>query len=113
MNTNDKRRRRFSEAFRREQVELIESGERTIAEVSRLYDVSYTAVNNWVKKYSKKGYPDTRYVTSEADVHRLKDLEKEVKQLKEIIGEQQVQILYQEKLIKLAEERLGKDFKKK
>jgi transposase-like protein len=113
MTTEEKRRRRFSEDFRRKQVALIEQGTYTITEVCRLYDVRYYAVKKWVEKFGKKSSPGTIYVHSEKDIDRLREMEKEVDKLKKIIGEQQIQILYQSKVIELAKGRLGEDFEKK
>lgn len=113
MTTDERRRRRFTAAFRKEQVKYIDAGTRTIAEVCALYEVSYSSVKAWVNKYSSKPIADTQYVTCEADVTLLRSLTKEVNELKQFIGEQQLKIAYQEKLIHLAKEKLGQDFEKK
>lgn len=113
MTTEERRRRRFSESFRKEQVQLIESGTVSIAEVSRLYQVRAQNVRNWLKKYGSKKLPEPIVITNSSEINRLKELEKENLKLKQIIGDQQVKVLYQEELIKLAEERLGRNFEKK
>lgn len=113
MTVEERRRRRFSEEFRKEQVQLIESGKITVQEVSRLFEVKSQNVRAWVKKYGNKGLPPKIVVTSSKDYNRLGQLENEIKRLKELIGDQQVKIVTQEALIKLAEEKLGKDLEKK
>lgn len=113
MTEEERRRRRFSEAFRKEQVSLIESGQLTIPEVSRLYEVKSSSVRLWVKKYGKHPLPGPILISSRKEIDRLKALEAENRQLKELLGGQQVELIYKEKLLSLAKEQLGDDFEKK
>lgn len=113
MTVDERRRRRFSESFRKEQVRLIEAGKISVAEVSRLYEVKRQNVRVWLSKYGSKELPDQIIVTNSAEYNRLGAMEKEIKKLKELIGEQQVKIVAQQALIELAKEKLGKDFEKK
>lgn len=113
MTVEERRRRRFSESFRREQVELIESGKATIQEVSLLYHVKVFNVRRWVKRYGKKPLPQPILITNAREIDRMKELEKENRKLYELIGKQQAELLYQKALVKLAKERLGEDFEKK
>lgn len=113
MKVNERRKRRFSAEFRKEQAMRIEQGEFTIPEMCRMYDVCYDTVKNWVKRYGKNPYPETKWIVSDKDINRLRELEDEVDQLKKIIGEQHIRILYKDKLLELAKEKLGDDFEKK
>lgn len=113
MTTEERRRRRFSEEFRKEQVRLIESGKLTIAEASRLYEVKRANVRAWLVKYGKQELPGKILISSIKEVDRIKELEKENRRLKELIGSQQVELVYKEELLKLARERLGDGFEKK
>lgn len=113
MTVEERRRRRFSEEFRREQVGLIESNRLTIGEVSRLYEVKGSSIKRWLEKYGKKGMPSRILITTGSEIDRIKDLEKEVRRLKEIIGSQQIEIINQSGIIELAERRLGNGFEKK
>ncbi|MCA1752560.1 MAG: transposase [Flavobacteriales bacterium] len=113
MTSEERQRRRFSEDFRKEQVKLIESGERTLAEVCKLYEVKRDSVLRWLKRYGAKKLPDRILITNGKEYDRIKTLESEVKKLKEIIGDQKVQLVIQEEFIRLAEDKLGEDFKKK
>ena len=45
--------RRFSTAFKKEKVELIDQGKLSVKEVSEIYEVSDTAIYRWIKKFSK------------------------------------------------------------
>jgi transposase-like protein len=113
MTIEERRRRRFSEEFRKEQVALIESGERTVSEVSKLYEIKTANVRRWLKKYGKQKLPDPILITNADDYQRVKYLEAEVKKLKEIIGDQQVELVVKNELIRMAERKLGEDLKKK
>lgn len=113
MTVEERRRRRFSEAFRKEQVALIESGKVTIAQVARMYQVKGDNVKRWVEKYGTKELPKQIIVHSSSDYNRLSELEKENKELYGMIGEMQVNIKYLEALITIAKQKLGDDFEKK
>lgn len=113
MTSEERFRRRFSESFRKEQVLLIESGELTVLEVSKLYEVKPASVKRWLVKFGKKELPTQMIVTCSKDYNRISKLEKEVKLLKEIIGDQRVKLIVQEKLISKAKIKLGDDFEKK
>jgi len=113
MTVEERRRRRFSEEFRKDQVARIESGELTIIEVSRLYEVRTLSVRGWIAKYGKRGLPEPIVIRSSKDVDRLKDLEKENMRLKSALGDQHMKVVYLEELVKLAKEALGPDFEKK
>lgn len=113
MTSKERQRRRFSETFRKEQVKRIESGELTISEVGRLYEVKPDSVRRWVEKFGRKGIPTPILITSSSEVNRLRDLEKENARLKQVIGDQQVKLLYFQQLAEIAKEQLGSDFEKK
>jgi transposase-like protein len=113
MTTEERRRRRFSEEFRKEQVALIESGAATIVEVSRLYEVKRDSVKRWIERYGKQELPPRILITNGKEFNRLAELEKENKRLLELIGRQQVELLYKNELIRISKEKLGEDFEKK
>ena len=113
MTVEERRRRRFSEEFRKEQVSLIESGQRRIREVCRLYEVKYDSVKRWLDKYGTKDRADQIVIQTQAEVNRIKELEKQSSRYKEVIGEQQLELLYLRECLTLARERLGEDFEKK
>ncbi|MDZ4682799.1 MAG: transposase [Saprospiraceae bacterium] len=114
MTTEERRRRRFTESFRKEQVELIESGQATIAEVGRRYEVKADNIGKWVKKYgSRKPEGGVTLVGSQRDFDRLAFLEKDYKSLQVLFGEQQIHLIRLRKLLDLAKGELGEDFEKK
>lgn len=114
MTTEQRRRRRFTESFRMEQVELIESGKATQAEIARRYEVRTNSVLRWVNKYGKlKREVGLTTVGSSKDFDRLTEIEKDYKSLQLLFGEQQIQLIRLRKLLDLAKEELGGDFEKK
>ncbi|MGK7391068.1 MAG: transposase [Candidatus Cyclobacteriaceae bacterium M2_1C_046] len=113
MTTEERRRRRFSEDFKQEQVRLIESGKVTLGEVSKLYQVKGQNVKRWLIKYGKKQVPGKILISNGKEFDRVRELEKEKKDLLELIGKQRVELIYKEELIRLAKAKLGEDFEKK
>lgn len=113
MTVEERRRRRFSEEFRKQQVELIESGQVTKDEVSRLYEVKVSSIILWLKKYGKSPLPERILVSNGKEYDRIRELEKEKENLLKLIGKQQVELIYKSGLIKLAKDKLGEDFEKK
>lgn len=113
MTREERRRRRFTEDFKKSQVQLIEAGKITVLEVSKLYQVRPNNVYNWVKKFGVKPPHQKIIISDGSEVNRLKELEKENKRLLEIIGKQQVELFYQRTVVELAKSKLGEDFEKK
>ena len=113
MTSNERQHRRFSEEFRREQVKLIEKGERTIGQVSQLYEVKRDNVRRWVKQYGTIQRPEMIVIQTQEEVNRIKDLEIQVTRLTEVIGKLHVEMLYKNELLDLAKQQLGPDFEKK
>lgn len=108
-----RKRRRYSEDFKRELVQAFESGQYSVLQLSRLHGVSFQSIYQWIYRYStvnEKGY---RVVEKEkSSSQRVKDLEKRVAELEQAVGRKQIQIDYLEKLIELAKEELEIDIKK-
>jgi transposase-like protein len=113
MSIEERRRRRFTETFKQEQVSLIESGKITQAQVSRNYDVRVNCVRGWVDKYGKNRKKGLILIGSAQDYDKLAEVEKENKRLKEFIGEQHIELVYLKKLVEMAKEKLGDDLEKK
>lgn len=113
MTSKERQSRRFSESFRREQVVLIESGQISIGEVSRLYEVKRQNVKRWLSKYGTQELTPQVIITTSSDYNRIGKLEKEIKELKQLIGSQHIQIVHLESVRQQAEQLLGKDFQKK
>ena len=109
----ERHRRRFSEQFKKEQVSLIEEGKLTQAQVSRTYDVRVTCVSAWLDKYGTNRKKGLIMVSSKKDYDKMSSKDQEIKELKQVVGEQQVELIYLKKLLELAKAQLGDDFEKK
>ncbi len=114
-NTTTQKRayRYFSEDFKRKKVQEIDNNLTSIAQVSRTYQVSRTAVYKWVCKYSilhKRGL--RQVVEAKSDTHKIQQLQERIKHL-EHIGQKQLKIDFLDKMIQLTEEQYKIDIKKK
>lgn len=110
----ERRRRTFSESFKRKKVQEIETGQARICEICRAYQVSYTNVYRWIKKYGSMSKKQERLIVeTESDSVKLIELQKKVAELERIIGQKQIEIDFKDKMIDIAEEMYGVDIKKK
>lgn len=106
-------RRSFSEDFKRTIVHEFESGNFTVLELSRLHNVGFQCIYNWIRKYSTIKQPDTVIVEmKKSSTQKLKQLEKEKKELYQKLGEKQIVIDYLEKIIELGDKHYKTDLKK-
>ena len=106
--------RYFSEDLKRKIVSELERKLVTKAEICREYQVSRTAVDKWVYKYSRMKKKKERLVyESDSDTRKIAALKKEIAELKQMVGDKQIKIEFLEKMIELTEEDLGIKFKKK
>lgn len=110
----EKKRRTFSESFKREKVQEIETKKITIAQISRIYEVSRTAVHKWVILYSSLKFKGERIVVEKvSEAIKTERLLLKVKELEQLVGQKQVEIEYLSKVIELGSELTGMDIKKK
>jgi len=106
--------RYFSEDLKRKIVSELERKLVTKAEICREYQVSRTAVDKWVYKYSPMKKKKERLVyESDSDTRKIAALKMEIAELKQMVGDKQIKIEFLEKMIELTEEDLGIKFKKK
>ena len=113
LTVKERQNRYFSEEFKRKKVSELDRNLVTVAQVSREYQVNRAAVYKWIYKYSamrKKGL--RQVVEPKSDGSQFKALKDEIKELHRIIGEKQLKIDFQEKMIDLAESEYKIDIKK-
>ena len=106
--------RYFSEDFKRKKVSELDRNLITVSELCREHQVSKTAVYKWIYAYStmrKKGL--RQVVEAKSDSRKLLQMKEEIKELQRIIGEKQIRIDFQDKMIALMESECGVDIKKK
>lgn len=112
--TEERRMRTFSEELKQKIVREIEQKKTTIAQISRQYEVRENTVSKWVKKYSMGKIPKVRtIVESESDTVKMLNYQKKIAELEQLVGQKQVVIEFQNKMIELAEQEYKIDIKKK
>jgi transposase len=114
MGVSERRRRHFSDSFKAEKVREMEAGITRPYQIHRMYEVSYTSISRWMSKFgSVKSKKERVIVETASDTARLLELRKQVAELERMLGQKQIVIDFQEKMIGLAEEHYGVDIKKK
>jgi transposase len=114
LTVKERRNRYFSEDFKRKKVSEIDRNLICISAVCREYQVSHTAVYKWIYKYSamrKKGIKQV--VENKSDSKKLQQMRDQIRELERIVGEKQIKLDFQEKMIELAEQEYKIDIKKK
>lgn len=110
---SEKSQRTYSTAFKKEKVLLLESGKVSVLELSKIYEVSCTAIYKWKRKYGKD-IPGERLVIEKiSEGQKNVELLKKIAELEQIIGKQQVSLLHMESIIECGSELLGEDLSKK
>ena len=108
-----RRQRKFSEDFKLKIVKEYESGEFSVAEMAKIYDISYQTIYRWIYKYSKYNKRSIQVVEmKDSQAHKMKQMEARIKELERTVGQKQMNIEYLEKMIDLAKENFDIDIKK-
>lgn len=114
MSEPERRIRRFSDNFRKEKVRELELGIVSIRDLRQQYQVSDMSVRRWMAKFSSmKEKKERLIVESQSDTVQLLELKKKVAELERVVGQKQLLIDFQQKMIELAEEEYRVDIKKK
>lgn len=114
MTTSERQKRTFSEEFKRKKVIELERKLIKIPEICREYEVTRTSIYKWISKYSVMKKKNERIVLeTDSDTRKLQALKERMKELEQIIGQKQLLIDFQNKVIELAEEEYKIDIKKK
>lgn len=108
-----KKSRKYSDEFKKEIVSLFESGKFSVCQLEKLYSIGNPTIYNWIYKFSTFNEKGIRVVEmKESSLSKLKELEKKVKELEQIVGQKQIKIDYLEKMIDIAKDELQVDIKK-
>ncbi|EMF82163.1 transposase [Leptospira weilii serovar Topaz str. LT2116] len=111
--SNRRQLRSFSKPLKRQIVLDIETKVTTIAEVSREYSVTRNSIYKWIYSYSKNRKKGVRTVIEDESIStKLEALKGKIKELESIIGQKQMKIDFQEKMIEFAEKEYSVDIKK-
>ena len=114
MSESERRVRRFSDNFKKEKIRELELGLLSIRDLREQYQVSDMSVRRWMVKFgSMKSKKERLIVESQSDTVQLLELKKKVAELERVVGQKQLLIDFQQKMIELAEEEYRVDIKKK
>ncbi len=108
MYKNDQVLRRYSESFKLKILAELSTGNYNKRQLARIYGVASTTINQWIKKYDRTDLMNTRIMVETKDeISRLKALQKEVEQLKELLIRKDLEHLVKDSYLEVAAENLG------
>ena len=114
LTTRERQTRYFSEDFKRSKVSEIDRNLARVSDICNEYQVSRTSVYRWIYQYSRMRKKSVKQIVeAKSDSKKLAALRAQVKELERIIGEKQVKLDFQEKMIEIAESEYNIDIKKK
>ncbi len=114
MDPGQKITKQYSLAFKQKVISEIESGKLTRAQARKLYGISGgSTINCWLNKLGKLHLLNKVVrIELKDEVSKLKQLEKEKKELESALANAHLKLITYEALIEVAEEELGVDLKK-
>ena len=106
-------KRKFAEDFKLKIVREYETGQHSVPDMEKIYDISSSAIYRWIYKYSKYNKKTIQVVEmKDSQSEKIKLMEARIKELEQAVGHKQMNIDYLEKMIDLAKEYYGIDIKK-
>jgi len=100
--------RQFSESFKLKVLAELSEGKYTKGELSRLYNIGYTTINDWVHKYKREDLMNQRITVNTMDeLSKLKAQEKEIAKLKELLIKKDLDALVLDSYLEVAAKELG------
>ena len=103
----------FSEEFKKTCVKEYETGQFSVRELSKLYQIKPVIIYRWIHKYSAYNKRRIKVVEmADSSKQKLKDLQKRIDELERVVGQKQLNIDFLEKMIEIAKEQYGVDIKK-
>jgi len=93
LSKEERRKRSFSEEFKRQKVKEIERKQTSVLEVSKAYQVRANNVCKWIEKYTIKDKNGERLVVEmESETKRVLALLQKVAELERLAGQKQIMI---------------------
>jgi transposase len=103
----------FSEDFKKTCIKEYETGQFTVLELSKLYQIQPVIIYRWIHKYSTYNKRRIKVVEmADSSKQKVKELQKRVADLERIVGQKQLNIDFLEKMIEIAKDHFGIDIKK-
>jgi transposase-like protein len=114
MNKEQKITKRYSLSFKQKVITEIENGKLTREGARKIYGIGGgTVINGWIKKFGKLHLLNKVVrIELKDEVSKLKQLEKEKKELESALAQAHLKLIVYESIIEVAEEELGVDLKK-
>ena len=102
---------RYSEAFKRQVVKEVEEGYRPLDQVRRAYGIKGSCtIRNWIKRMGKlESLPKIIRVEKPDEKDQIKELQRQIRELKESLAETQVRYLIAESRFEVVCEGQGLD----
>jgi transposase-like protein len=108
MYKNDGYVRRYSESFKLKILAELTKGNHSKRQIALTYGIQSSTINVWIKKYDRKDLMNTRVtVQTEDEFTRIKALQKELKQLKDLLIKKDLDKLVTDSYLEVAAENLG------
>ena len=108
MYKNDGYSRRYSESFKLKVLAELSKGNHSKRQIGLLYGIQPSTINEWIKKYNRKDLMNTRIlVQTDDELTRIKALQKELKQLKELLIKKDLDKLIDDSYLTVAAKKLG------
>jgi len=113
MSRKSKSQRRFSKAFKEDKVKMIESGQLTVLQLSRIYSVSSAAIYVWKDKYGSLPKGERLVVEKESEGAKTMALLERIHDLEAALGRKDLENTYMRLVIEKANEHFNCDIEKK
>jgi transposase-like protein len=108
MYKNERVTRRYSEGFKLKILSELGTGKYSKRELSIIYGLQSSTINEWIKKYDRKDLMNTRIMVENQDeISRLKALQKEIEQLKKLLLKKDLELLVNDSYLEVLAEQLG------
>ena len=108
MYKNDGYVRRYTESFKLKVLAELTKGNHSKRQIALTYGIQSSTINVWIKKYDRKDLTNTRVtVQTDDELSRIKALQKELKQLKDLLIKKDLDKLVTDSYLEVAAENLG------
>jgi transposase-like protein len=108
MYKNDGYVKRYSESFKLKILAELTTGNHSKRQLGLIYGIQPSTINEWIKKYDRKDLMNTRVIVQTKDeITRIKALQKELKQLKELLIKKDLDKLVNDNYLDVAAQKLG------
>ena len=114
MSSDERRNRKFSDGFKIKKVRELEAGKVRRCDLIKEYGVTQATISRWMDKFgSMKSKKERVVVETDSETAELVRLRKQLAELERTVGQKQLLIDFQAKMIEIAEQTYGVDIKKK